>query len=48
MGETVLKLALAYIEKHPEVLEELVKGVISRIVDDLKSKRTDKPADKVA
>lgn len=38
MTDLILKALLAYVEKHPEVIEKVVEALIEKIVNDLKGK----------
>lgn len=38
MGNLVIKAALAYLEKHPEVIEQLVEALIKNLLKELTEK----------
>lgn len=38
MGNLVIKAALAYLQKHPEVIEQLVEALIKKLIEDLTKK----------
>lgn len=38
MGSMIMKALLKYIEKNPEVVEELVGALIKKLIDEMKGK----------
>jgi hypothetical protein len=38
MADLILKALLNYIEKHPEIIENVVEALIDKLVADLKKK----------